>query len=202
MTVKYQDESGNTLSDDVIFSGKVGEKYISDKKEVDGYTFKEVKGDASGTFTDQSQTVTYIHIKDPVQPNIEGTVITKYVDEDGKEISLQNVTSGTVGTAYTTEQKEVSGYTFKEVQGNATGNYTEGTTTVTYVYTKNDTVQPSVTTPTTSGINHANVNGTSTSENILSSTGENASAWVIILGVLIALSASVLVAFKRRKSSK
>ncbi|WP_152994112.1 MucBP domain-containing protein, partial [Lactococcus lactis] len=32
-------------------------------KTIDGYTFKEVQGNSTGTFTDQAQTVTYVYTK-------------------------------------------------------------------------------------------------------------------------------------------
>uniref|UniRef100_UPI00163BD9F5 MucBP domain-containing protein n=1 Tax=Enterococcus faecalis TaxID=1351 RepID=UPI00163BD9F5 len=51
-------------------------------KTVDGYTFKEVQGSVTGTFTDQAQTVTYVYTKDPVAG---GDVTAKYVNEDKSE---------------------------------------------------------------------------------------------------------------------
>ncbi|WP_285132020.1 MucBP domain-containing protein, partial [Lactococcus petauri] len=58
-------------------------------------------------------------------PNITGTVLVKYVDTDGNKISEDIVKSGTVGVGYSTEKKAIEGYTFKEVQGNTTGQFTE-----------------------------------------------------------------------------
>lgn len=68
VTAKYVDIDGNKISDDVVKSGIVGESYTTDQKEIAGYTFKEVQGNASGTFTDQSQTVTYVYTKNKVTP--------------------------------------------------------------------------------------------------------------------------------------
>lgn len=67
-----------------------------------------------------------------------GDVTVKYVDEASPETEIATglVISGNVGDPYTTEQKEIAGYTFKEVQGSATGTITEQPQTVTYVYTK------------------------------------------------------------------
>lgn len=64
VTVQYVDEEGNKLQDDIILKGNVGETYTSEQKEFDGYTFKEVKEDnATGTFSDKGQTVTYVYTK-------------------------------------------------------------------------------------------------------------------------------------------
>lgn len=67
VTVKYEDESGKSIADEETLQGKVGEDYNSVQKDIEGYTFKEVKDDnASGKFTDQAQTVIYIYTKNPV----------------------------------------------------------------------------------------------------------------------------------------
>ncbi|WP_406834672.1 MucBP domain-containing protein [Lactococcus lactis] len=133
VTAKYVDTDGNKISDDVVKSGNVGDAYTTDQKAIDGYTFKEVQGSATGTFTDQAQTVTYVYTKDLIAG---GDVTAKYVDTDGNKISDDVVKSGNVGDAYTTDQKAIDGYTFKEVQGSVTGTFTDQAQTVTYVYTK------------------------------------------------------------------
>ncbi|MGY0180010.1 MucBP domain-containing protein [Lactococcus garvieae] len=61
ITVHYQDESGKKIADDVVLKGEVGTPYTASKKTIKGYTFKEVKGKASGEFTDKAQTVTYVY---------------------------------------------------------------------------------------------------------------------------------------------
>ncbi|RWZ42933.1 LPXTG cell wall anchor domain-containing protein [Levilactobacillus brevis] len=134
VTAKYVDENGNPIADNVVSSGNVGDPYSTTQKDVPGYTFKEVQGNPTGSFTDQDQTVTYVYTKDPVAG---GNVTAKYVDENGNPIADNVVSSGNVGDPYSTTQKDVPGYTFKEVQGNPTGSFTDQDQTVTYVYTKN-----------------------------------------------------------------
>ena len=63
---KYVDTAGNTISNDVVKSGNVGENYTTDQKTIPGYSFKEIQGPASGQFTSQEQTVTYVYTKDRV----------------------------------------------------------------------------------------------------------------------------------------
>ncbi|MDI6552132.1 MucBP domain-containing protein, partial [Leuconostoc suionicum] len=65
VTAKYVDENGNPIADDVIASGNVGDPYSTTQKDVPGYTFKEVQGNPTGSFTDQDQTVTYVYTKNP-----------------------------------------------------------------------------------------------------------------------------------------
>ena len=66
---------------------------------------------------------------------IPGNVIVKYVDIDsGEEIAEGNELNGLVGDTYTTEQKEIYGYTFVESTNNTSGNMIEGTIEVIYYY--------------------------------------------------------------------
>ncbi|WP_179948152.1 lectin-like domain-containing protein, partial [Fructobacillus pseudoficulneus] len=64
----------------------------------------------------------------------KGKVTAHYVDTAGKTISDDIVQQGDLGTAFTTTQKTIPGYTFKSVTGSTTGSYTANDQTVTYVY--------------------------------------------------------------------
>lgn len=66
VTAHYQDEDGNKIADDEIYSGFVGDGYISQEKVIDGYTIKEVRGNRVGFFSPNGQTVTFIYSKDNV----------------------------------------------------------------------------------------------------------------------------------------
>uniref|UniRef100_UPI0024A9D236 BspA family leucine-rich repeat surface protein n=1 Tax=Lactococcus lactis TaxID=1358 RepID=UPI0024A9D236 len=118
VTAKYLDTEGNKISEDVVRSGNIGDNYTTDQKAIDGYTFKEVQGKTTGVFTDQAQSITYVYTKDPVAG---GNVTAKYLDAEGNKISEDVVRSGNIGDNYTTDQKAIDGYTFKEVQGKTTG---------------------------------------------------------------------------------
>ncbi|MDG4983871.1 BspA family leucine-rich repeat surface protein [Lactococcus lactis] len=203
VTVKYLDTAGNKISDNVVKSGNVGDTYSTEQKTIDGYTFKEVQGNATGTFTDQAQTVTYVYTKDPVAG---GDVTAKYVDTAGNKISDDVVKSGNVGDAYSTEQKTIDGYTFKEVQGNATGTFTDQAQTVTYVYTKNK-VTPSpkpddhADTPDSSKDNGKKHDSTSENKNTLPQTGDNEGLSMIgmISGLFLIIGTSLMILFKRKR---
>ncbi|WP_285011303.1 bacterial Ig-like domain-containing protein [Lactococcus garvieae] len=110
VTVKYEEESGQPIADEEILQGYVGDEYKGAKKDIDGYTFKEVKeNNATGVFTDQAQTVTYVYTKNPVA----GADITiKYVDEKNQSIPgiSDKIISGNVGDIYdvSTEDYQIS----------------------------------------------------------------------------------------------
>ena len=184
-------------------SGNVGEDYSTDQKTILGYRFKEVQGNTSGKFTDKTQVVTYIYTKNLVKA---GDVTIHYVDTAGNKISDDIVKSGNVGESFSTEQKAINGYTFKEVQGNPKGQFTDKAQTITYVYIK-DKVTPK---PDDYKPSHKeNINKkqfSSSTHNTLPETGENEGITLMSIGtglilLMIALIASIF-RFKRFKSNK
>ncbi len=207
VTSKYIDTDGNKISDDAVKTGNIGETYTTEQKSIEGYTFKEVQGKPSGQFTDQAQTVTYVYTKDEI-PNITGTVLVKYVDTDGNKISEDVVKSGTVGEGYGTEKKAIDGYTFKEVQGNTTGQFTNQVQTVTYVYAKNkaNTVNPEPKPENKPGSKDKNNNQgiTSSEQHGLPATGENERMTMmsIILGLVLLTVVMIISIFRFKKVNK
>ena len=75
-----------------------------------------------------------------VKVNIKGSVIATYKDTEGNTLTSNYTNNGLAGSEYTTPQKEIFGYTFKEVNGDdKEGIYVENKElVVNYVYTKND----------------------------------------------------------------
>ncbi|BDH85002.1 MucBP domain-containing protein [Lactococcus lactis] len=193
VTAKYVNNEGNTISEDVVKSGDIGDDYATEQKTVDGYTFKEVQGSAIGKFTDQAQTVTYIYTKNPV---LGGDITVKYVDTKGKTISSDVIKSGNVGENYTTEQKTIDGYTFKEIQGVAIGQFSDQAQTITYVYTKN--IDP---TPTPTTVSPSKYNLPTEVTKTLPQTGENPTFTIVasIFGSLLLGIGLVLSLLRARK---
>ncbi|MBC1625131.1 MucBP domain-containing protein [Listeria welshimeri] len=135
VTVNYQDEQGNSVAPSEILKGDVGKTYKTVQKDVEGYDFKEVQGNATGEFTTKAQVVNYIYAK-TVTPVEQGTVTVNYQDEQGNTVAPTETLKGDVGETYTTVQKDVEGYDFKEVQGNTSGEFTKESQVVTYIYTQ------------------------------------------------------------------
>ena len=63
-----------------------------------------------------------------------GTLLVKYVDEDGNELADSITETGLVGSEYKTSKKVIDGYYLKEVVGAEKGKYTAEETKVTYIY--------------------------------------------------------------------
>lgn len=116
------DSEGNTLAKNVTHFDftKVGKYFVRFSTQLE-----------NGDFLWSSSEI------DVTSPLVGGTVTTKYVDIEGHKISDDVVVNGNAGDNYSTKQRNISGYTFKEVQGNASGKFTSDKQIVTYVYIKN-----------------------------------------------------------------
>lgn len=132
------------ISPDETLTGALGETYHAQIKQIDDYVFSGVKeGDSiTGIFSDEPKEITLIYGKAAKE---KGIVLVQYQDEAGKPLAGDELSSGEIGSDYTTVQKDIEGYTLKEIKGNAAGKYTSGVTQVIYVYTKNPAAQGKVT---------------------------------------------------------
>lgn len=132
------------ISPDETLTGALGETYHAQIKQIDDYVFAGVKeGDSiTGIFSDEPKEITLIYGKAAKE---KGIVLVQYQDEAGKPLAGDELSSGEIGSDYTTVQKDIEGYTLKEIKGNAAGKYTSGFTQVIYVYTKNPAAQGKVT---------------------------------------------------------
>lgn len=194
VTVKYIDTQGNSISDSIPLSGNVDQEYTTEQKIISGYTFKEVQGNKSGLLSTTPQTVTYIYTKNPIEIKT-GTVTIKYVDTNGNSISDEITKSGNVGSLYTSEQKKILGYNFKEIQGIEEGQFTIESQTVTYVYTK-------ISTPTiikTSVIPPKTLSVKTLPKESLPETGDKFFGFTLLSGSLLILVSTTLYLLKSKK---
>lgn len=117
------------------------ETYTGKWQTVGSGTDQFPKGDWSGTteelYERTQKGIADTYVWQPVLAQAEDVTI-KYVDEDNKPIADDVVKTGSIGEDYTSEQKEIPGYTFKEVQGIPTGQFSDQAQTVVYIYTKDE----------------------------------------------------------------
>ena len=117
-------------------------------KPISGYTIKQINIDnvkqprtdkATVGYSDKDQIVDFIYTKNPVnnENKVKAADVTvHYKDEFGNTIAPDEILSGYVGDGYTTEAKNISGYTLKTRPDNATGFFSTFPQDVTYIYTK------------------------------------------------------------------
>lgn len=61
VVIIYEDEQGNKLAPSNTLNGKLGDRYVSKAKIIDGWLIKKVPANATGLFTRDEQQVTYIY---------------------------------------------------------------------------------------------------------------------------------------------
>ena len=134
-------------------------------KQLSGYTIKQINingvkqpgtDKATVGYSDKDQNVDFIYTKKPDtnNPNTNkvkaADVTVHYKDEFGNTIAPDEILSGYVGDGYTTEAKNISGYTLKTRPDNATGLFSTFPQDVTYIYTTIGTNKtPNINEPTT-----------------------------------------------------
>lgn len=61
VTVTYVDEKDKELAPSEKIEGEVGSEYKTERKDIEGYTLKEVKGEETGTITAEHKEVEYVY---------------------------------------------------------------------------------------------------------------------------------------------
>ena len=135
-TITWKEEKDiNTYKDGVY--------KVEFKKEIE-VTFKnldntqvKMTNKVDGSITTDINKSKEKHGEHDTEIDIKGSVIAKYLDTLGNEIADPIPTKGKVGNDYTTSQKDIVGYVFVKVEGDAkTGKYIEGELVVKYIYYK------------------------------------------------------------------
>ncbi len=229
VTVRYLDENGEPIADDKILEGTEGDDYdVSGEdyrlESIGDYKLIDETDNVTGTFNDDNILVIYTYQKEASANT--GHIRVSYVDENGKKISEDILKSGTIGDTYTTEEKKIKGYTFKEVKGNKAGAFTEDTQLITYIYTKvtevsgkdedenkgsgskdsentngteKDNDDSSKVTPSNNSSSKSTTDAKKTKEQSLPKAGEKAEALGIMLGIILLISVSIFTILKPKK---
>ncbi|EAF6701941.1 LPXTG cell wall anchor domain-containing protein [Listeria monocytogenes] len=123
---------GGTVSTDnktVSFANlPVGNKTVTYKAT---FTATSAKGVPLSYSLKVSQPIT-------VSEKTDSTVNVFYKDENGNELATSETISGKSGENYQTIEKTITNYKLKEIEGQASGQFSDSDATVTYVYEKAD----------------------------------------------------------------
>ena len=130
VTVKYIDENGNSLKEDVVLTGNVGEDYKTEKVEFEIYKLVEIEGNEQGKYSKEDIEVIYRYNKK------EGRIIIIYQDLDGVPIKPDDIIIGKVGEEYSVTRQIIDGYELVEIVGNEQGKYQLADQFVMYKYKK------------------------------------------------------------------
>ncbi|MGM0260591.1 MucBP domain-containing protein [Enterococcus sp. AZ102] len=142
VTARFVDQDGKELADPVVQTGRIGDAYAVGAQTIEGYALDldQAPTNATGTYTKDGITVTYVYKKVDAPAETTGQVTARFVDQDGKELADPVVQTGRIGDAYAVGAQTIEGYALDLDQAptNATGTYTKDGITVTYVYKKVD----------------------------------------------------------------
>ncbi|WP_304429845.1 MucBP domain-containing protein, partial [Romboutsia ilealis] len=131
--VRYEDDKGNILEEDIIYNGDIGDRYSINKAGIANYEIIEVIGDEQGEIEKDIKVITVVY--KPIEKEVKAsTVIAKYVDIDGNTIHFDNIYNGFVGEKYKTNSENIKGYELVRVEGKESGVFAEDVKVVTYVY--------------------------------------------------------------------
>lgn len=133
--MKYQDVDGNIVEPTIKLAGDIGEPYTVEKKEIEGYSIKEVIGNPVGVFSEEEQEILFIYKKIQEQ---SANIVVRYQDNRGNKIEEDTIVEGLIGEAYTIESKAIDGYTFKEAKGDISGLFSKDKQEVTFIYVKDN----------------------------------------------------------------
>lgn len=138
VTVYYLTTDQEELAPTKVLTGKIGEKYATKAKKINGYSLSETPKNAKGTFQKEPITITYLYQKDEEKPTPDenGQVTVLYVSTDQEELAKPETIIGKIGEKYATKAKDFAGYSLTEIPKNVTGNYQKEAITVTYIYEK------------------------------------------------------------------
>ena len=137
VVVKYLDKyTKEEIANTENIKGLEGENYTTIKKDIDSYEYDSIEGENAGKFSNEEKNITYYYIK-------KSKVTTKYVDENtGNEITnVQSITEEYKEKEYyTTQQKDIDGYTYSRSTNNISGIIGRDNIEVIYYYKRNSGV--------------------------------------------------------------
>lgn len=112
--VEYVDKDGQELATSELLQGKIGAAYVTEPKQIQGYTLHSTPENALGQFTDVAQNVVYVYEKlndketgngNSNNDNISGNDTTDTNENQKKDASVMHDTLDTVSKD-TTNHKE------------------------------------------------------------------------------------------------
>lgn len=196
--IKYLDETGNDLTNELTIRGNFGEVYRTKSKDIDGYTLNKIEGNVTGNFTEEPQIVKYIY---KTNQNKTSNVSVEYLDNNGKEIHKKQILKGKLGDFYdvTTEQYKINinGYKLDltTTPNNARGTFAKHPQIVKYIYKKNES---SLHKQAYNNHTNKNTDHNNKQQSKLPSTGEKIINFLPVTGVSIILLTLLYVLSRKR----
>ncbi|EKM9527110.1 MucBP domain-containing protein [Listeria monocytogenes] len=213
VSVEYIDEATNeSIAPTEMLSGKIGEPYQAEPKEIAGYELSQTPSNQQGAYTDQSQSVIFKYKKIEPPVKVAKDVTVTYKDTDGKQLADPVILKGDIGTTFETEAKTFKGYKLTKTPSNQSGLFTSDSQEVEYVYSKDSAIITPVTpvnpaTPTVPSKNSSkktttktvNQTGETTATTALPKTGDSNNNLLLIIGVSLLIGGVYMFTTRRKR---
>lgn len=131
VTIKYQDEVGQPISESTVLEGKIDASFTAVPKDINTWVLKSTTGNTEGTFTQNPQEIIFTYERALGEP-----VMVYYTDIQGKPLAEPETLQGQLDAPYTSVSKQITGWQLKELPKNASGSFTNQAQTVHYLYKK------------------------------------------------------------------
>lgn len=129
VSVKHEDTEGNEVAPSEELVGKVDELFETNPVIIPGWNLLKVPDNASGVFTLEPQTVTYVYER------IIGSPVKVYhIDENENEVAPSEELTGYWGDTFETNPVIIPGMNVLEFPDNASGIFSDNPQSVIYVY--------------------------------------------------------------------
>ncbi|MDB1662477.1 MucBP domain-containing protein, partial [Enterococcus faecalis] len=132
--VNYLDEDGNQLLESANYMYTFGESYGVAAEIIEGYNLIGEEF-VTGVINQEETIVNFIYKKDDNPVEEKGKIITKYVDENGKDLVEPKEFLDVVGKDFSVNAETIEGYELTS-DSKVTGKVTKEDTVITFTYEK------------------------------------------------------------------
>lgn len=149
LAVYYIDGEGNEIADPYIWEnvayGTAYDLTEQTEKQIDGYTLQQVSGDEATGILSGDVVIHVVYAKAEAAVPMTYTVLVRYTDKDGNSLAdpyfIKDLEKGSAYDVEAQTEKEIDGYTFYEVKGDAVSGEADCNKVITVVYLKNYSIQ-------------------------------------------------------------
>ena len=149
LAVYYIDGEGNEIADPYIWEnvayGTAYDLTEQTEKQIDGYTLQQVSGDEVTGILSGDVVIHVVYAKAEAAVPMTYTVLVRYTDKDGNSLAdpyfIKDLEKGSAYDVEAQTEKEIDGYTFYEVKGDAVSGEADCNKVITVVYLKNYSIQ-------------------------------------------------------------
>ncbi|WP_430602653.1 hypothetical protein IGJ02_003109 [Enterococcus sp. DIV0724b] len=131
VTIKYQDEAGQPISESTVLEGKIDASFTAVPKDINTWVLKSTTGNTEGSFTQNPQEVIFTYKRALGEP-----VMIYYTDINGNTLVEPEKLQGKLDTPYTSVNKQITGWQLIALPKNASGSFTNQAQAVHYLYKK------------------------------------------------------------------